>query len=379
MKKIHIGFKAVLLLSVGLLVASCSSDEPAVENTGEGQSLVLRISPESQPGPYSTGPAQGAASVVLSSAGLYLTDANGVIVKYYTLTSAASNYATGGTNIKLDETQSGSGATLTGLPATITGATLVGNTQGLAQTGNISAVRSQLLNVETQKAIASVHLYAAAPLTTVSGLQKKVDLTLKPIVSRIEIPDITASGIITGFTVDGIFIDGFYSKGQVDGTLAPANLAALSTSGTDFPASASAGTTKYPLTVQDALYDLPGVAATGTPALAKPASAAQVWSYNLFSLATGSAVPTIVIRLTGITTSDPAVIYSTPQYLTVKGFKSAGATLTALKAGEIYAITPGSLVFSETNISPTPNLEAIDVAVKVTLASWTVVAVTPDI
>lgn len=224
-----------------------------------------------------------------------------------------------------------------------------------------------------------MNLYGTNTLTLVSGSNYSSAVTLKPTVARIELTNITSSGVITGFQVDGIFIDNYYSQGSVGGTVVGGNLVNNGSVAATFTDNSSA----YPTAVKTSLYDYYTTGLAAVTKIAKPATAGNVWGYNLFGNTAGSgsgsfAVPRIIIRISNITTNDLST-YSSPQFITVKGLKSSGTSLTSLDAGKIYNIGAGALTFKETDLAPIPNVSAINVTVTVTLATWSVVAVTPEL
>jgi hypothetical protein len=380
MKKLN--FKYLTLLAAVLLLgfSSCSNDnEVDVTDNGPSQSVFLKIGGNT-PATYSQGAPQAAAPVTFTDGQLYFVNASGVILKHYTLTSGA----TSDTNIDMT-TLTGAGETITNLPGSVSAVHIVGNVPSsvtLPATGNISAVKATVLGVATQSNIGDVSLYGSntltAPVSPATAYTCAVDL--KPVVARIELARIeTQTGShITGFKVKGIFVDNYYSQGTVDGTTLSSSY--LKNNGTTASNFTDAGGSYNPAaTYSGVVYDWYSAAlsASGTPLAVTPAMGGNVWAYNLFATAVGSAVPRIIIRLTDITTDDSSV-YADPQFITITGFKDGGSALSGIQAGKVYSIAAG-ISFDETDLAPEPNLTTIDVLVTVTLAGWTVVNVTPDI
>ncbi|MFV0538175.1 MAG: hypothetical protein ACK5M3_12505 [Dysgonomonas sp.] len=195
---------------------------------------------------------------------------------------------------------------------------------------------------------------------------------------RVFIKNITSSGVITGFRVDGIFIDNYYYQAAVDGTVVIGNLINNISDATLFLDNSSVYTTARKTFVYD--YFSSGITASSKIA-APTGDESYVWGYNLFANTASSgsfAIPRIVIRLSEITTSDLST-YNGTQFITVKGLKEGSTSLTSIDAGKVYNIGAGALTFDESDLTPAPNMSAIDVTVIVTLAEWEVVSVTPEL
>lgn len=366
--------KYVFLMAAALVLgfSSCSNDEAGSVDNGTPKSLYLKIT--NGPATYAEGATvANGTSITFTSGVLYFTDASGVIKKYYTITSNATDAA----NIDMS-VLTGAGETITGLPGDVAAVYVVGNTSGLPTTGNISAVKAYTIGVASQGTITNVNLYGEQTTLAYNAGTDTYTCTvnLAPTVARIELTNIKAGGVITGFDVAGIFVDNYYSQAAVAGTVGtPVDNGAVVANFGD-----NAGT--YLTALKTFVYDWYStpMAATGSPLVAAPATAGQVWGYNLFATAAGSAVPRIIIRLTNITTtSGSGISYTDDQFITIKGLKDGATSLTTIKAGEVYNIAAGAFVFDETNLTPTPNLSTIDVTVTVTLTQWTAVDVTPEL
>lgn len=364
-------FKYAILMATAIVLgfSSCSSDDENGGGTDNGQPKSVYLKIASDPATYSEGPSvTNDATVGFSSGELFFVNGSGAILGHYTISTGA----TSATNINIGDITS-TGTTLSNLSGGISAVHIVGNVPPgitLPTTGNISTVKAQVLGVATQSDITKVNLYGDNALTLVSGNQYTTTVTLKPTVARIELANIKAGGVITGFEVEGIFIDNYYKEGKVDGSLG-----ALVSNGTT-PAIFTDGSTEYPTALKPAIYDWYSTALATTGGVVAPATG--VWNYNVFATTAGSTVPRIIIRLKNFTTSNSSTI-SSPQFVSIKGLKENGTSLSAIKAGEIYSITAGVLQIDETVITPNPNQSTIDVEVKVELAKWKVVDVTPEL
>lgn len=357
---------ATILLTV---FASCTKENPEIKPEEKPKSLFLKIdngiTPHSESGATSSG-----TKVGLSSGNIYFVNASGTIVKHYTLSSGKTE----GININLKEIEGGT--TIENLPGSITNVHVTGNTPDLPASGNISAVKAAIIQIQTQKDIELVNLYGhntlippVAPATNYTCI-----IDLNPTLARIELADITAKGAITGFEVEGIFIDNYYNTASVDGTIDETNLKSNGSDATIF----NNETAAYPIGLKNAIYDFYNPALTATDKVVKPKESNHVWGYNLFASEEGSTVPRIIIRLKNITTNNGTTI-ANPQFITVKGFVNGDAALKGIRSGEIYSIAAGSLSFDETQLTPVPNQNTIDVNVTINLAKWKVVNVTPEI
>lgn len=364
-------FKYGILMAVVALIGftSCSNDDEAsgVDNS-KPKSVYLKIS--NGPNTYAESPIVNDGDAVTFNDGhLYFVNAAGVILDYYTLTAGV----TAGANISIADITT-VGSTLQNLDGSITNIFVVGNVPAavvLPTAGNISAVKAMALNVQTQGTSTNVSLYGTNTLTATGVAdQYTSNILVSPIVARIELTDITAGGAIDDFDVEGIFVDYYYPTGRIDGTITSV-LVQNGTVVADF-ADASA---KYPVALKPSIYDwfAPLTSAAG---VAAPAPG-NVWGYNVFATAAGSSVPRIVIRLSNIQTNDGSV-YANPQFVTIRGFKNAGAPLATVVGGSVYSIAAGALVIDENVLKPNPNQNEIEIEVGITLNTWTGVAVTPE-
>lgn len=363
-------FKYAILIASVIIVGfgSCSSnDESGVVDNSITKSVYLKISGD--PTTYAEGASIANGSTVgFSSGELFFVNGSGAILDHYTISSAES----ANKNINLT-TLTGTGVNLSNLPGGISDVHIVGNVPTgitLPTTGNISAVKATILGVATQSNITKVNLYGTDKLTNTSENKYTAVVSLKPTVARIELVNIKAGGVITSFQVDGIFIDNYYAQGKVDG-----NIGTITSNGTT-PSSFIDGSTEYPVSLNPSIYDWYASGLPTNSLVAAPATG--VWGYNLFATEAGSDVPRIIIRLSNILTNDGSTITS-PQFVTVKGLKEGSTSLTKIVAGKVYSIAANTLVVNESVITPKPNQSTIEVGVKVTLATWTVVDITPEI
>jgi len=379
MKIKYLSLVIATLLLVGL--SNCSNDnEPAVDNPTETKSVFLKIS--NAPSSRAMGPAEeDGTEVEFISGNLYFTTVAGTILKHYSIGEAAGDTYTVG-NLK-------TGQAITDLPGNVTNVYVVGNTPDLSASGTISTVQEKTIDVASQVQTADgnvVNLYGTSTLSlkTAGGGSDgrdlyEADVTLNPTVARVQLADIKSGGAITAFTVDAIYIDNYYAQAQVGGEI----IAPLVDNGPNANLfDSSHATYAYIGDVVNAIHDVVNASAVDTDPIGgfilKPASG--VWGYNLFAESAGSDVPRIIIKLSGVTAT--GMTFTDPQFITIKGFKD----VTKIEAGKVYTIgviddgpAYKEWEFTEENLSPIPNLKAIDVNVAVTLAKWVEVPVEPEL
>lgn len=360
--KIQLFLALALMLTVVLV--GCKKEDDTLLN-GPEKTVLIKISAPEEPATYKEDASQTAAAVGFSSGAIYFTNDGGTILNYKTIGSSGD--ATVGQ-------VTASGGHAFNVNPGVTQVYIVGNTTGLATSGNISAVKESLLAVASQGDVALLNLYGEdTSLTPVDGEPTKftAEVTLNPTLARLELAQLEGDGVITGFKVKGIFLDDFYKQAQVDG----GGLASLKGKTTD-PEDYQDNTDDYPTASKPAIYDWYGTAMGASDKVAKPAGG-NVWAYNLFATATGSSVPRLIIRLEDITTSDSST-YPNPQFITVKGLFATGTStsITSVKAGHVYKIA--NIKFTPDKLSPLPNLSEIEVTVTVTLATWVLENVDAD-
>ncbi len=183
-----------------------------------------------------------------------------------------------------------------------------------------------------------------------------VDVSIKPLISRLELTQIEGGTNITAFNVKGVYVDNYHPSFTYAGGFA----------GTMFSQDQSATFT--------GIGDAGTWAATGTPLVAAPASG-NVWAHNVAS----GALPRFIIALDGVkykVGSDPEVDLSgTTYYLTVTGYNNLGSTV--FERGKIYRIGgTNGITFGEDDLGLTPNPVDVTLTLEVTIEEW--VLVTPD-
>lgn len=368
--------------SMAVAFTSCSNnDEPGNVESQQPKTLLLKI--ENGTSTRTVSDPQAATSVDFASGDLYFLAGNGDILQHYSLSTSATDLAAGNISIA-DITQAGS--EITNVPGYTKSICILGNTTGAPTTGNISAVQEFAIGVNSQKDLSTVNLYGeSGALIRVLNQNDKFTctVTVYPTTSRLEIPKLTASGAITAYKVTGIFIDNYYSTVGAGKDVLSKDLVGGSITPADFVG----GSTLYPAAI-DGLYDYEATAGAGigvqTGLVTTPVAAptTKVWGYNVLAgtgVADVAKVPRIIIRLTGIT-GVSGVTPTDVKFITVRGLNNNGTLLNSIFPGNVYHIN-GGITFDQNNLDDTPNknINPINVNVTVTLATWQVVNVTPEL
>jgi hypothetical protein len=384
-------FRNAFLVAAALVLGftSCNKDDvPPVSNELKAVSFTLSGSSTRAVGIDASG------AITFNSGVLYFHDGTN-IVRSYMLTTATSTYATGGNIINITDAEGG--VTIINLPANISHVAVVGNTT-TPLSGTIASVRGYVLDMASQMNPDNVNLYGnesigspAVGAGTNGNDLYTVAVEIEPVVARFQLTDITAANRagyvnhIVSFNVDAIFFDEYFNDSNVwgatrtgftAGTGTPAELVTYFTGGTAIYALPGTGPSSYN-------WDNVNLPSTSL----RVAPASGVWGYNTFAGIAGdeTTVPYIIIRLSNIvvsydggTTLDNTT-FAGAQFLTIRGFMSAGVQIDEIVAGNVYTVGAGVLRFTEQDLRPQPKENLIDVDVTVTVADWNPVPVEPII
>lgn len=267
--------------------------------------------------------------------------------------------------------------------------TLDGKLRACKTKVEIKAVSSSIANQQnSHKFVVLSNTIDRTAYPTMDGVIKKEGslfkacVLLAPVLCRIQIADIKGDGTIVSFKLGGIFIDNFYplfymatdnggagtiySVGQNGANLGVGNGSILS----DRPTNPIADGGDLKVTATD---------------IAGFSGGSYVCGYQLAPTSGGVAnIPHIILMFTEITVknSDGAgnVVYTTPRYVTVKGFKNAlGEDITKFVAGNIYNIPADGFVFGRKDLSDMPNPLNVSVSVCATIKPWQVATITPKL
>jgi hypothetical protein len=384
-------FRNVIMLAAALVLGftSCNNDDVIIENNGETKTLSFSITQGATP--RAETPSQGAEYVVFNGGTLFFTTSTGIIVKKYTIGDANADFL-------VTDATSTTGITITNVPGTATGATLVGNTDltvlqnGVGEVGRqIQNVKAYAIGVAKQANINNVNivnLFGESNTFNKVGNVYECTIDLNPTVARVELSDIKGNEDIASFTVEGIFIDEFYEKAQIGGAVIAGsfeNFANGQPGDADKFRPGNDGKYEYYI----ALYDWYTTALVSATNIVRPTVDNTVWGYNLF--ANNSATPHIIIRLKDVyvnvrnaegvitgTKLHPASEDDKPSFVTIRGFIGVNKT-TGFESGYVYTVDANSWAFGPGHVTEEPDMNAIDVKVTVTVAKWIPKKVLPDL
>lgn len=199
---------------------------------------------------------------------------------------------------------------------------------------------------------------APAAITVTGTTTATATVSIKPLISRLELVQVKGGANIKAFTVTGVYVDSYYPSFTYGGSY----------SGTIF-SQGQGGTFS-------GIGDAGTWAATGTPLVASPDLGLgdnELWAHNVAS----GGLPRFIIALTGIKYDDGGTEVdlgnTTSYYLTVTGYTG----VTAFERGKIYRIGgTNGITFDEDDLGLTPNPVDIDLTLTVSIEEW--VLVTPN-
>ena len=223
----------------------------------------------------------------------------------------------------------------------------------------INAFPSDIASQSNYKKVVLSNSNGAPADITVSGATATAEVSIKPVIARVELESIKSTTDITAFTVEGVYLDGYYPSFTYGG----------SRDGAKFTQGSS--------TTFTGIGDRGPWTATGTsPDLtAKPtdnAATADVvedrWAHNVAA----DALPMFIIHLTGVgNNASPSVTTSGDQYLTMSKYNGLGAGVTTFERGKIYRLS--DLTFSTENLDVKPNASGLTLTATVEIDEWVVV------
>ena len=376
MKKLCVSLMAL----VALLCVSCSNDPEIPEKNDNGIDVTLSIT--TNPLTKAVDNSQVGVSAPIDPAKefiVYFMDANGNTVTAYKLTDPQiTAITTAGTGVKftnLDPSVKSvyvvANVPSSTLPATDFGTNLTAinaKVQSIYDQQTIDAKSVVLAN--TGKTATSTNAVAAPNDVASNGnAQYKATIVLTPIVSRIQIKEVSVDPTITSFNLAGIYIDNFYQNMSIGGDLTSISKAPVG-GVTKFNLS-SDGSTPYKTNGQ--LFDELISPATTLPLVTN----GEVFGYQIFPVAVGlSKVPYIILKLTNVVGTTRTFASGTTYYVAVKAYKDGSNPFTTFEAGKIYTIN--SIPVAENNIVTDPTQSLINVTVNVTIAPWSEKALNPD-
>ncbi len=358
--KHRLAFLLAALSVISIILFSCTKTNESAPESG-AQGIFVKINKVST---KSISPGVTDPTLVFNSGYLYFVSGSGQITGRLNITN--DNAALTATSVGIQTLQAGVVIAVPGntLSIYLPGNIPVGVT--LPTSGAYSVVEQTVISLNSQYDVSGgitvATIYGGSPIIppVAPATVATANIDVSPLASRIEISALTGgTGIAGSWIVEGIFINKYDNQQYLNATR---NAAGFKDNGTD-PAAYLIGTTGYPTADNGMYFDYNvsgvGILDGGTNAYT-PATAGNVWSYNVFS----GLVPHIVIRLDDITG------FQNPQFLTVKTFRtSGGEVITSFERGKIYRIT--NIAFTSDDLSEQPELETLDVEVTVNLIDWT--------
>ena len=388
--------KFFMLGLAGLAFAACSNEEDltsGVSNDGT-KSMYLKFEGLSS-GVSGRAVEEGktAGQIALTNFTVYFTDATGVIKKTETLNDDADDWATIGT----------AGHLFHSIPNSVEQVYVVGNADGKSlpvvtpNTTNISAVKNQALQIAGEQDFGDVILFGGdtqiAPVTEGDRITDdqghtllyKAEVALAPFVSRFEVKGIQCEDL-TGSKYKKIVLEAIglmdynnrFTLGgtaseemTIDNVLEPGSTAVKGKYIFGETTDSQNGTyTNYSW----AWDKIIGAELAKNDDIHDPAAGYYVYQFSPAQIGSTSKknvqIKLAVDAYTDETTKDPFGAVVTASFN-----KSDGQPLTAFEAGKIYRID--SYKFKVENVGPWNPDEEICVNVKVTVADWEIVTLTP--
>jgi hypothetical protein len=347
--------KKVFLMSAAIaamVFTSCSKED----NTGTGKAdtqLSIKISGVIQTRTVEAQGSTAVGTITLTGGHIFVLNPLGVVTYNETLNVSQATSVTGqvvGSPVAADSR------------VYVIGNIPTADVTTIAALGNWAAIQAAVSAISTQSNYKGAALANSSGLplaiTPGAGSTATVNVSIKPLISRLELTQVKGASTIKAFTVSGVYIDGYYPSFTYEG----------GHSGTLF---AQGQSTNFTGTTGDA-----GTwAAAGSPLIAAPASS-NVWAHNVAS----GGIPRFIIALTGVKYDKGAGevdLSGTTHYLTVTGYTDGGTPLSAFERGKIYRIGgTNGIEFDEEDLGLTPNPVNVTLTLKVTIDEW--VLVTPN-
>lgn len=389
-KKLIFAISALLTLGLG----SCITERPGGE---EMTNLVIKVSNADRPNTRAIGdPATSVkADITLidSQSLIFVADATGAIIKVVDLVANEATSADGQdagavplgskvyvvANIPISPSDE-----YTRIKALTTLADVKDAVSTIAHQASINFNTPAMANVDT----GSDGKGDEVAVTATTGTQK-IDVSIKPLVARLEVVALQAikgssTNTVTGFKVAGIYVDNYYDSYSYSGGI-PSTATLVSKEAALKAAGTTAATLDGIYTGWDSFMKEENGATgwTATGALLERPAANKVWSFNV---AASGAVPRIIFKVVDITYTDAAGSSQTlagPRYITVEGYEdNTNGAVSAFSRGEVYrigAVTTGNsnLQFDYGHLNENPYEESVGLTVKVDVIPWVVKDYTP--
>lgn len=348
---------------VGL--AACNNEESGIPGVdGETQSIVLRFDGLANAGSRAIDGSETAGAVTLNDVKICFATAEGSILRIEDYKSGTDDWnALVSTGLVFHE-----------MPASITQVNVVGNTTGASlKTTNVSTLEASVIQASTQQDFDNVIVYGkdielaegTSPDDEGHTSVKAAEVTVTPLVSRIEIGDIKCTDLGNQFnkiTLKNIGLANFYSTVTVGGTagnlVAIENLVAPgeSTEGSEIEFGSDAYSWAWDAFAPDAVL-------TNTDAY-NPKDGEGTAGKFVYHFVPEDGLR-VKMYLQAINTNTGA---ADPNDALTAGFS------TTFEPGKIYTL---KLEFAEEDIKPWNPDDLTCIQVSVDVAEWEVIALTP--
>lgn len=344
---------AVAAITLGL--TSCSNDKDEV--TGEAVNVSVKISGAIKPATKAV-EAPGSTdegTIQLTNGHIFVLDVQGTVTYDEELIVAEAT---------------GEGQTLGQEVSTSSRIFVIGNIPSddlddITSLTSLSAINAATSLMTTQTDYTTVALANVGNVPAelaITGTTATAEVSINPLISRMELTKVVGSGDIVSFDVTGVYVDDYYPSFTYGGLYS----GEIHSQGTSVDFASVLG---------DA-----GTWASST-LVAAPASG-NVWAHNLAA----GGLQRFIIKLEnivwnpGLGAGEPTA--ETPlngtYYLTVTGYNTGG--LDAFERGKIYRIGgENGIVFNEDNLGLTPNPTDISLTVNVKIVEWVLVSPTADL
>lgn len=342
---------AVAALTLGLI--SCSNDNDGV--TGE-QYVSVKIPVMNQPQTRALEDAGkvAAGTIKLKNGHIFVLDAIGNVLHNETLNVSQAT----STGQVLSSTVSTNSRifVIANIPTSD-----VSTVSGLRSLSAINAATSLMTTQSdyTEAALANVNNVPAS-ITPGADNTASANVSINPLISRLELTQVKASGDITAFDVTGVYIDDYYPSFTYGG-LYSGDIVSQGTS-----------------TTFNGIGDVGTWAASGL--IAAPASN-KVWAHNVAS----GGLPRFIIRIENVKWnpglssgggSGEVPLVGT-YYLTVTGYNNGN--LTTFERGKIYRIgAVNGIEFDQDDLGLAPNPVDVTFTMNVLIEEWVLETPTAD-
>lgn len=337
------------LAAATMIFASCSKDEEGINIGVKETQLSIKLAGVITTKAVEEPGVTGEGTIKLNNGYIFVLDPSGSVVHKEAL--------------DVDAAQAGGQRLANKVPLT-SSVYIIGNMpDGFNASGlsSLSAIRAAESEITTQRD------YKMAALANHDGQPQSVQIeydgtatatvTIKPLISRIELGKIKGKSNILSFKVTGVYVDSYkpyFTYGGTGGEEQFEQNQSIFYNGINFYKDEGEWT------------------ADGTPMVAMPADG-TVWAYNVAA----GGLPRLIIRLTGITyeKSGQTVDMSNNTYfLTITGYQ--GMSTSAFERGKIYRIggsangEDNGITFDDEDLSDTPNQKDVNLTVRVKISEW---------